>query len=137
LIIIPIFFLIGNYHTVDLSTRRIHAQIVEKVLTTLEQNAVIIVDEYDYSCYFWYYLIGENYQRKGLYALPISYPGKEGILAYLKEEKPFYFRPQKKYIPLGIPVYALWTTVDKIRSAGLVLEDTSIKYIYRVRLPDK
>ena len=97
---------------------------------------MIIVDDYDYSCYFWYYLIGENYQSKGLYAIPISYNGKESIRAYLMDEKPFYFPPQKKYIPLGAPVYTLWNAVDQIRSAGMVVEDIGIKYLYRVQLPD-
>ncbi len=136
LIVIPILFLSINYKTADLSDKRIHAQIVEKVLTTVKQDAVIIVDEYDYSCYFWYYLIGENYQSRGLYSFPIAYAGKEGIQAYLKDEKPFYFRPQKKYVPLGLPVYVLWTIADKIESAGMIVEDTDNKYIYRVRLSD-
>ncbi len=129
-------FLSINYKTVDLSDKRIHAQIVEKVLSTVKQDAVIIADEYDYSCYFWYYLIGENYQSKGLYSFPIAYAGEEGIQAYLKNEKPFYFRPQKKTIPLGLPVYVLWTIVDKIRNAGMIVENTNSKYVYRVRLPN-
>jgi len=135
LYVIPVFFLLINYSSVDLSKTTIHARIVEKVLNTIKQDGVIIVDEYDYACYFWYYLIGEDYQEKGLYSFPISYSGTDGIRAYLLGEKPFYFNPQKKYVPLGLPVYALWTVADKIDNAGMILERTESKYIYRIRFP--
>ena len=137
LIIVPVFFFLTNYSNVDLSEKKIHSEIVEKVLNTIRHDGVVVVDEYDYACYFWYYLIGENYQKNGLYSFPISYAGIDGIRAYLQGEKPFYFMPQRKFVPLGLPVYVLWTLKDKISNSGMILESTGIKYIYRVRLPEE
>jgi hypothetical protein len=125
-----------NYQQMDQSERVLHARIVEKVLSTVEKDAVIVVDEYDYACFFWYYLIGEGYESRGLYALPLYFTGEEGLKAYLRDGAPISLYPQRKTIPPGVPVYAQWTLVDQLEEAGFELEPSGTKYVFRVKLKD-
>ena len=59
-LVVPFSFLGLNYQREDQSNRVLHARMVEKVLATIPHDSVIIVDEYDSACFFWYYLIGED-----------------------------------------------------------------------------
>ncbi len=135
-IVVPMFFLILNYSTVDRSNRVLHARIVERVLSYVERDAVIVVDDYDYGTYFWYYLLGEDYGKKNLFAFPVYFAGPEGIKAYLRNEADFKVYPTREPIPIGYPVYALWVVGDEMREEGFVLKETGIKYIYKVELPE-
>jgi len=93
------------------------------------------VDDYDYGTYFWYYLLGEDYGKKNLFAFPIDFAKSDGIKAYLRGETPFNVYVTRKAIPLGYPVYALWVVGDEMREDGFILKETSLKYIFKVEIP--
>jgi hypothetical protein len=118
-LVLPIFFLGLNYQRMDQSKHVLHARMVEKVLTAVPHGSVIIVDEYDSACFFWYYLIGEEYERNGIYAFPYYFAGTEGIKEYLLGKQPFMLFPERKSIDPGLQVYAYWTIADYLRKAGL------------------
>jgi hypothetical protein len=139
-LIIPVLLVSVNYRKVDQSQHTRHAERVEDVLGIVKSNAVIITDEYDYSCYFWYYLIGEDFGKKEIYALPLYGVGMgatnaEEIRRYLSGEKPLYSFPQRLYISPGKRVYVLWRVADELREAGLQVTETKSKYVYEVSLP--
>ena len=135
-LVLPIFFLSLNYRVMDQSNRVLHARIVEKVLATLPHDSVIIVDEYDSACFFWYYLIGENYERNGIYAFPYYFAGTDRIKEYLKGKQSFTLFPERITIEPGFQVYAYWTISDYLRKAGFLLEATGTKYVFLLSLPD-
>ena len=109
---------------------------VEKVLSTVPDKSVIIVDEYDSACFFWYYLIGENYERNAVYAFPYYFAGTDGIEAYLLGREPFTIYPERKTIQPGYQVYAYWTIADYLKKAGFELQNTGNKYVYLLKLPE-
>lgn len=134
-LLVPALLLSWNYRAVDQSQHTLHARIVEKILHTVPRDAILIADDYDYACYFWYYLLGEGYERSGLYSLPVAFTGGKGIAAYLAEGQPMSIPPLRLETPPGLPVYALWTLADRLGAAGLQVEPTETKYLYRVKLP--
>jgi hypothetical protein len=138
--LLPVLLVGVNYRKVDQSQHTRHARRVEEVLRIVKSDAVIITDEYDYSCYFWYYMFGEGYDKKGIYALPLygisrGTTNAEEIRAYLSGEKPLYSLPQRKYIPSGKRVYVLWRVAEELREAGLQVTETKSRYVYEVSLP--
>jgi hypothetical protein len=135
-LLIPVLLVGLNYRKVDQSQHTRHAARVEEVLRTVQRDAVIITDEYDYACYFWYYLIGAGYGKDGLYALPF-YGGTnvDQIKAYLSDKDTFYIGTQRLYVPKGLRVYVLWRVADELRNAGLQVTETRSKYVYEVSLP--
>ncbi len=134
-LLVPALLLSWNYRAVDQSQHTLHARIVEKILQTVPREAIFIADDYDYACYFWYYLLGEGYGRSRLYSLPVAFVGGKGIVAYLEDNQPMFIPPLRLEAPPGLPVYALWPLADRMRAAGLQVEPTETKYLYRVRLP--
>jgi len=140
-LVIPVLLVGINYHKVDQSQHTHHAKIVEEVLSTVKSDAVIITDEYDYSCYFWYYLIGEGAGRQDLYAIPLhgvlrGATNPEEIRSYLAGAKPIYSYPQRLDIPPGKRVFALWRIANELKAAGLQVSETKSKYVYEVTLPE-
>jgi hypothetical protein len=135
-LVLPLFFLGLNYQRMDQSNHVLHARMVEKVLATIPHDSVIIVDEYDSACFFWYYLIGEDYERNAVYAFPYYFAGTEGIKSYLLGKQPFILYPERKTIQPGYQVYAYWTIADYMRNAGFELQKTGNKYVFLLRLPD-
>ena len=137
---IPLLLLVVNYRKVDQSQRTRHAGRVEEILRVVDRDAIIITDEYDYSTYFWYYLIGEGYGKKEIYAIPLygvqrGATNADEIRAYLSGEKPIYSFAQRLSIPTGKRVYVLWRVADELRDAGLQVTETKSKYIFEVSLP--
>jgi len=132
----PIFFLVLNFQRLDQSDRVLHARMVEKALSTASHDAVIIVDEYDSACFFWYYLIGEDYEKNNVYALPYYFLGIDGINDYLLCKRPIRIAPERKSIQPGLQVYAYWTIADQLRRSGFKLRNTSNKYIFLLENPD-
>jgi hypothetical protein len=137
---IPLLLVVVNYRKVDQSKHTRHAERVEEILRIVDRDAVIITDEYDYSSYFWYYLIGEGYSKKEIYAIPMygverGATNAEEIRAYLAGEKQIYSFPQRLFIPPGKRVYVLWRVADELRKAGLQVTETKSKYVYEVSLP--
>ncbi len=135
-LILPIFFLGLNFQRNDQSNRVLHARMVEKALATVSQDGVIIVDEYDSACFFWYYLIGEDFEKNHVYALPYYFPGIAGIKAYLRGEQPIELSPERKSVQPGLKVYAYWTIADYLRNSGFSLQNIGNKYIFLVTLSD-
>jgi hypothetical protein len=135
-LVLPVFFLGLNYQRLDQSKHVLQARIIEKVLATLPHNSVIIVDEYDTACFFWYYLIGEDYERNSVFAFPYYFTGVDGIKAYLLGKQSFILYPERKSIPPGLQVYAYWSIADTLRDAGFELQDTANKYVFSMKLPE-
>lgn len=135
-LVLPVFLLGMNYQRLDQSNRVLHARMVEKTLATVSHDSVIIVDEYDSACFFWYYLIGEDYEKNGIYALPYYFAGVDGIKAYLRGEQPIMLYPERKAVQPGSQVYAYWTIADYLRKAGFELQNTESKYVFLVKLPN-
>jgi hypothetical protein len=139
-LVIPLLLVVVNYRKVDQSQHTRHAKRVEEILRIVDRDAIIITDEYDYSSYLWYYLIGEGYGNKEIFAIPMYGVGKgatnaEEIREYLSGEKPIYSYPQRLSIPPGKRVYVLWRVADELRNAGLQVTETRSKYVYEVSLP--
>jgi hypothetical protein len=135
-LVFPLFFLGLNYQRLDQSNHVLHARIVEKVLATVPHDSVIIVDEYDSACFFWYYLIGEDYERNAVFAFPYYFAGTEGIKSYLLGKQPFIILPERKTIQTGYQVYAYWSIADFLRDAGFELQKTENKYVFLLKLPE-
>ena len=135
-LVLPLFFLGLNYQRLDQSNHVLHARIVEKVLATVPHDSVIIVDEYDSACFFWYYLIGEDYERNAVFAFPYYFAGTEGIKSYLLGKQPFIILPERKTIQTGSQVYAYWSIADFLRDAGFELQKTESKYVFLLKLPE-
>jgi hypothetical protein len=133
---LPVFFLGLNYQRMDQSQHVLHARMVEKVLATIPHDSVIIVDEYDSACFFWYYLIGEDFERNAVYAFPYYFTGTAGIKDYLLGKQPFVIYPERKTIQPGFQVYAYWTIADYLRKAGFELQNTENKYVFLLKLPE-
>jgi hypothetical protein len=133
---LPLFFLGLNYQRMDQSNRVLQARIVEKVLAMVPHGSVVIVDEYDSACFFWYYLIGEDYEKNAVYAFPYYFAGIDGIKAYLLGKQPFVLYPERKSVQPGLEVYAYWTIADYLRNAGFELQNTGNKYVFLLKLPE-
>lgn len=140
-LLIPAVLVGVNYRKVDQSNHTHHAKIVEEVLSTVKGEAVVITDEYDYSCYFWYYLIGEGVGQKEIYAIPLHGVLQGAIIpaeirSYLSGETPLNSFPQRLSIAPGKSVYVLWRAAGELRAAGLQVDETKSRYVYRVTLPE-
>jgi hypothetical protein len=135
-LVLPIFFLGLNFQRMDQSQHVLHARMVEKVLATIPHDSVIIVDEYDSACFFWYYLIGQDFERNSVYAFPYYFAGTDGIKDYLLGKQPFVIYPERKTIQPGLQVYAYWTIADYLKKAGFELQSTGNKYVFLLKLPE-
>ncbi len=78
-ILIPAVMVWVNYQKVDHHDRTLWARITEKILTTIEQDALILSPNYDNTAFFWYYLIGEGYESRNLYVMPVDYNKLERV----------------------------------------------------------
>lgn len=134
-LLIPALFLWANYEKVDHSQRTLHARIVEKVLTTVERDGVILAPNYDYAAFYWYYLIGEGYESRNLHALQVDYQNLDRIRAYLEGEGGLYIIPQRKFAPPGLRVFVMKETARELEKWGYELQETGTRYIYQVLLP--
>ena len=134
-LIIPGLMFGINYRQVDQSQHVLHARIVEKILDEAQGDALIIADEYDYASMLWYYLLGEGYEARNLYSLPLYMTSADQIRAYLQGQQPMYLPNQRKYVPLGLRVYALWRISEKLESTGLEPRATGTKYLFEILAP--
>jgi len=133
-LIIPTLMVYVNYQRVDHHDRTLRARIVEKVLNTVERDAVILSPSYDHAAFFWYYLIGEGYESRNLYGMQVDYQNLEAVRAYLLGEGELFIHPQRKAVPPGLRVYVMEETASELAKIGLDILDTGTKYIYEVRL---
>jgi len=136
LLTVPALFLVINYRHVDQSQHTLHAEIVEKILAELDDGALIIADEYEYATYLWYYLIGEGQSQRNIYALPDFDTNAKEIHSYLTGEEGMYIWQQRLTVPSGLPVYTLWKIAPDLEDMGFQVQETELKYLYEVRLPE-
>jgi len=137
-LVIPVLLVGLNFRKVDQSQHTRHAMRVEEILSTVKHDAVILADDYDYAAYFWYYLIGEGYEKDRLYALSLNGgPSGDQIKAYLSGEDTIIIGPQRLNVPRGLRVFAHWRVVDELKAAGLQVNETESRYVYEVTLPDQ
>jgi len=136
LLAVPALFLTINYRQVDQSQHTLHAEIVEKILVELDDGALIIADEYEYATYLWYYLIGEGQSQRNIYALPDFDTNAKEIHSYLTGEEGMYIWQQRLTVRPGLPVYTLWKIAPDLEDMGFQVQETGLKYLYEVRLPE-
>lgn len=134
LLLIPAVLLLINYRQVDQSGRIQHALRVEKMVSEMDSQALVIADDYEYAAYFWYYLIGEGKEERQLYALPDYAISPDTVIDYLAGKGPIELKVQQKNLPPGLAVYVMAPIASKLDVPGLSLEPTGSKYLYRIRL---
>lgn len=134
--IIPILLIGLNYSRVDHHNRTLWARITEKVLNTVKEDAVILAPNYDNATFFWYYLIGEGYESKNIFAMQVDYQNLDAIKDYLKGKESLYIHVQRKAVPPGLKVFVMEETARELEKIGLVIRNTNTKYIYEVHLQE-
>jgi len=135
LAIVPIFFLWLNYARIDQSEHSLHDQRTKLILRAAGRDALIIADDYENAEYLWYYLLGENLQRRNLFALPDYSITAEQVRQYLAGESTPYLKLQRRDLPPGLRVYVMASAADEFMDDELVLRKSGSKYLLEVILP--
>jgi uncharacterized membrane protein (DUF485 family) len=133
-LLIPALLILVNYQKVDHHDRVLWARVTEKILTTVERDALIISPNYDNTAFFWYYLIGEDYESRNLYVMQVDYSKLERIRGYLMGQEEFYLGVQRKNLPPGLRVYTMKGPAEELEKIGLDILETDSRYVYEVRL---
>jgi len=106
---------------------------VESVLETIDADAVIVSPGYNFSEYFWYYLIGLDLQRTHNLYLRHQL-NVDSIRAYIEDDVPLDRMPDRKPVPPGLSVYFFLPAlndpdraeaerrIDLLEQGGLLLE---------------
>jgi hypothetical protein len=136
LVLIPGFFLWMNYGKVDQSEKTLHARITERILREVGSDAVIITHEYDYTTFFWYYLLGEGYDSRNLYAFQLTPDRLEEVQLYLEGNETIYLPVQRMFLPEDLRVYVMEENARRLAELGLAINETTTKYIFEVTLPE-
>lgn len=136
LLLIPAFFLWMNYEKVDHSEKTLHARITERILKEIGRDGVVFTHEYDYTTFFWYYLLGEGYDERNIYAFRLTPDRLDEVKPYLEGKETIYLPVQRMYLPKGLRVYVMEENAKRLAKLGLAINPTSTRYIYEVRLPD-
>jgi len=111
LILIPTILLFANYGKVNQHNNTQVAREIETILETVKKDSIIISPNYDYSEYFWYYLIGEGLECNNIYIM--HHYSTEAVQAYICEDKSFYLWEQRKNAPPGLAVYVYRITPER------------------------
>lgn len=135
LAIVPLFFLWMNFSTVDQSKHTLHDQVIRLVLRAARRDALIIADDYENAEYLWYYLLGEDLQRRNLFALPDYLITAEEVRQYLAGESTPYLELQRQYLPAGLRVYVMASIADEFADSELKLRENGSKYLREIILP--
>ncbi|MFN2160079.1 MAG: hypothetical protein ACK2TW_09025 [Anaerolineales bacterium] len=135
-LIIPIIMVSVNYHKVDHHDRTLWARITEKILVTIDRDALILSPNYDNTAFFWYYLIGEDYESKNLFVKQIDYQRLDRVKGYISGEEELYLGEQRKSAPPGLRVFTMKGPARELEKVGLEILDKNSKYVFEVRLPD-
>lgn len=131
----PLLLLGLHYQALDQSQHVLHARIVERALTEAGSRAILVADEYDYLNYFWYYLLGEGYEQRRLYATSLQLTHPEQLRSYLAGSEPLRIPVVRQQAPSGLRVLALWRLADRLRQEGFSVRPTGVKYLVEVTLP--
>ncbi len=132
LFLIPIGLLFANYSKVNQHNSTQVAKEIEAALKIVKKDAIIVSPNYNYSEYFWYYLIGEGLERNNIYIM--HHYSTEEIQAYIYENRSFYLRERRKNVPTGLAVYAYLIAPKRraiLEHAGFSLSEVG-KDLYRV-----
>ena len=132
LFLIPISLLFANYSKVNQHNNTQVAKEIEAVLKIVKKDAIIVSPNYNYSEYFWYYLIGEGLERNNIYIL--HHYSIRKIKTYMYENRSLYLREQRKNVSAGLAVYAYRITPKRkaiLEHAGFSLLEVR-KDLYRV-----
>lgn len=136
LLAIPVALGVINYSQVDQSQRTLYARVTEKVLTTVKGDALILAPEYDYTCFYQYYLIGEGYgAAHNLYATHFDYTNPQAVRNYLEGQPAIYLGVQRQSVPTGLKVYVMKPVDQILRQEGLEVRPTESRHIFQVTLP--
>jgi uncharacterized membrane protein (DUF485 family) len=135
-LIIPIIMVSVNYHKVDHHDRTLWARITEKILVTIDRDALILSPNYDNTAFFWYYLIGEDYESKNLFVKQIDYKRLDRVKGYISGEEELYLGEQRKSAPPGLRVFTMKGPARELEKVGLEILDKNSKYVFEVRLSD-
>jgi hypothetical protein len=135
LAILPIFFLWLNFAKIDQSDHNLHDQRTKLILRAAGRDALIVADDYENAEYLWYYLLGENLQRRNLFALPDYSITAEQVRQYLSGEATPYLKLQRRDLPPGLRVYVMASAADEFVDNELALRESGSKYLLEVILP--
>ncbi|MBA7529260.1 hypothetical protein ES705_21455 [subsurface metagenome] len=132
LILTLTILLFANYGKVNQHNNTQVAREIETVLETVKKDSIIISPNYDYSEYFWYYLIGEGLECNNIYIM--HHYSIRKIKTYMYENRSFYLREPRKNVPIGLAVYAYRVTPERraiLEHAGFSLLEVR-KDLYKV-----
>ncbi len=124
LLLVPFALLITGYSDIDRSQDTADRRGVEAVLSTVEENAVILTPNYHTYEYFLYYLLAEGWEEKDVYVA--FFEGNiETTKGYLNEDVP-YDLANTKNPPPGLQVYCyLCGDAAQLQSLGFSVEMTN------------
>jgi len=129
LISIPLISCALNYSKVDQHNNVAVAKEIEAILETVGNNSIIISPNYEYSEYFWYYLIGEGF---GNNVHVMHHFSTEAIKSYICENKSFYLPERRMNAPIGLKVYCINPDhKSALEKAGFMLTEVR-RNLYRV-----
>jgi hypothetical protein len=118
-----VYYSLANYGKVNQHNNTQVAREIETILETVKKDSIIISPNYDYSEYFWYYLIGEGLECNNIYIMHHYSTG--AVQAYMCEGKSIYLREQRKNISPGLAVYVYRITPER----RAILEHTSFSLL--------
>lgn len=104
--IIPLFLLFYNLPKMHRFNSPRYADRVERILEIVKSDAVIISPDDYYSQFFWYYLIGEGWEKKNNIYL-VHHFNIDEFDAYIRENKKVYLPEERKYLPPALKVYCI------------------------------
>lgn len=121
-LLLPVVFMITNYHYVNKTYLPKNKQIaleVNAALNIVGKNAVIASPGYKYSPVFWYYLLGEDLEKKNNIYL-IHHFNPDEIYNYLTKNTPIYLNEERRVIPDHLDVYVFGPDLrSEIHKTGL------------------
>ncbi len=131
LLLIPLFFFNITFARVDQHGNIKEDEEIKTILQTIKKDGVIISPSYNYSEYFWYYLIGEGIENQhNLYVM--HHFNLQDIRSYLYESIPFYLWEERKHVPPGLTMYCMSPYHrDTLGKAGFALSKIR-ENLYRI-----
>ena len=114
--IVPLFFLFLNFDSISQHQNVTIDNDIKKAFEFVGKDALIISPNYHYSCYFWYYLIGEKVgSPRNIYLLHHFNDGK--VCRYLNEKETIYLPEQRINILPSLKVYFFLPRESNYREA--------------------
>ena len=118
MLLVPIKMAVANFSTVSERGDTETQARIEKALRDVKSDALIISSDYDYSEYFWYFLIGEGMEKEHNIYLMNDFNAR-GISEYLNRQGMIYLKEERKYVPPCLKVYCHVPISGPERDSGL------------------